>query len=108
VRLWRTLGIANRLIALGWLVIVVLAFASYLELRPTTASLIEMLVVLAVFAIPSLLLWVSADRIESAEPAWLRSVVLIELAFVVVFTLGLALVPLLVIFLLAGDGAEAP
>jgi hypothetical protein len=102
-RLWRTLGIANRVIGLIWLVIILAALGSYLADRPDPTRVVGFLAVMAVFALPSLLLWISAPMLIRGEPVWLRSVVLIELAFVVVFTFGLALVPLAFIFIAAGD-----
>jgi hypothetical protein len=104
IRLWRTLGIVNRLLAVGWLGILVLAAASYLRSRPDPSEVIPFFLVLLVFAIPSWLLWRSAPRLLSGEPAWLRTIVLLEVFLVIVFSLGLALVPIIAIFVLAGDG----
>jgi hypothetical protein len=104
-RLWRTLGIMNRLLAVIWLVFLLLTLASYLGRRPDTGTgtLLAFVAVMAVFAIPSLLLWVSTPGLTRGEPAWLRSVVLIELLVVVLVTFGIALVPLVLIFVLAGN-----
>jgi hypothetical protein len=102
-RLWRTLGIMNRLIAVIWLVILLAALGSYLADRPDPSRLVGFLAVMVVFAVPSLLLWGTAAGLLRGEPTWLRSVVLIEMMAVVFFTLGLALVPLALIFVLAGD-----
>jgi hypothetical protein len=102
-RLWRTLGIMNRLIALIWLVILLAALGSYLAVRADPSRLVGFIAVMVVFAVPSLLLWATAPGLMRGEPPWLRSVVLIEMLTVVFFTLGLALVPLALIFVLAGD-----
>ena len=102
-RLWRTLGIMNRLIAVIWLVILLAALGSYLGSRPEPSRLVTFIAVMAVFAVPSLLLWATAPGLLRGEPAWLRSVVLIEMLAVVFFTLGLALVPLVLIFVVSGD-----
>ena len=102
-RLWRTLGIMNRLIAVTWLVILLAALGSYMADRPDTSRLVGFVAVMVVFAVPSLLLWATAPGLLRGEPPWLRSVVLIEMLTVVFFTLGLALVPLALIFVLAGD-----
>ena len=56
-----------------------------------------------VFAIPALFLWRSAPALMRGDPPWLRSVVFIELMIIVIFTFGLALVPLALIFIFAGD-----
>jgi hypothetical protein len=101
-RLWRTLGIANRAIAVAWLVIVLAALASTLR-RPDPTTLVATVIVLALFALPSLVLWNSAPGLMRGDPVWLRSIVLIEMMVVVIATLGLALVPLLLIFVVAGD-----
>jgi len=102
-RLWRTLGLMNRLIAVIWLVILLAALGSYLADRPDPSRLVGFVAVMVVFAVPSLLLWNTAPALVRGEPPWLRSVVLIEMLTVVFFTLGLALVPLALIFVLAGD-----
>jgi hypothetical protein len=102
-RLWRTIGLANRIIALIWLAIVLASLASYLGRRPDPSSLVAVVVVILVFAIPAWFLWRSAPALLSGEPSWLRSVVLIELLVIVVFTFGLALVPLALIFIFAGN-----
>jgi hypothetical protein len=65
--------------------------------------MVGFLAVLVVFAVPSLLLWSTAPALVRGEPTWLRSVVLIEMLTVVFFTFGLALVPLALIFVLAGE-----
>jgi hypothetical protein len=101
-RLWRTLGIANRAIAVAWLVIVLAALASTLR-RPDPTTLVATVIVLALFGLPSLALWNSAPGLMRGDPVWLRSIVLIEMMVVVIATLGLALVPLLLIFVVAGD-----
>jgi hypothetical protein len=93
-RLWRTLGLANRIIALMWVAIVLGSLASYIVRRPDPTSLVGFAAVIAVFALPSLFLWMSAPRLLRGEPNWLR---------IVVFTFGLALVPLAVIFIFAAD-----
>ena len=105
-RLWRTLGIANRLAAIVWLAFVVAGLASFLEVRTNTEAVVPALLVIVLFAIPSLALWMSAPRLMTGDPPWLRTIVVLEWAVIVVFTFGLALVPLLVIFVLAGDGGE--
>ena len=102
-RLWRTLGLANRIIAVIWLAIVLASLASYLGRRPDPSSLVAVVAVLFVFAIPALFLWRSAPALLRGEPSWLRSVVFIELMVIVLFTFGLALVPLAVIFIFAGN-----
>jgi hypothetical protein len=102
-RLWRTLGIVNRMLALGWLAILVLAAVSYLRTRHDPGDVISFLLVLALFAIPSWLLWRSAAGILSGQPTWLRSIALLELVPLIVFSFGLALVPLILIFVLAGE-----
>jgi hypothetical protein len=102
-RLWRTLGLANRIIAVIWLAIVLASLTSYLGHRPDPSSLLAVVAVLIVFAIPALFLWRSAPALLRGEPSWLRSVVLIELIVIVLFTFGLALVPLAVIFIFAGN-----
>jgi hypothetical protein len=102
-RLWRTLGIMNRLLAVIWLVFLLAALASYLGRRPEPGALLAFVAVMAVFAIPSLLLWVSPAGLMRGEPAWLRTVVLIVLMVVVLGTFGIALVPLALIFVFAGD-----
>jgi hypothetical protein len=102
-RLWRTLGLANRIIAVMWLAIVLASLASYLGRRPDPSSLVAVVAVLVVFAIPALFLWRSGPALVRGEPSWLRSVVLIELTIIVLFTFGLALVPLALIFIFAGN-----
>ncbi len=102
-RLWRTLGIMNRLIAVIWLVILLAALGSYLASRPDAPRLVTFIAVMVVVAVPSLLLWATAPGLVRGEPAWLRSVVLIEMLTVVFFTFGLAIVPLVLIFVFAGD-----
>lgn len=102
-RLWRTLGLMNRLIAVIWLVLLLAALGSYLAARPDPPRLVAFVAVMVVFAVPSLLLWATAPALLRGEPTWLRSVVLIEMLAVVFFTFGLAVVPLSLIFVLAGD-----
>ncbi|MEA2632306.1 MAG: hypothetical protein QOE66_2525 [Chloroflexota bacterium] len=102
-RLWRTLGLANRIIAVMWIAILLAALASYLARRPDPSLVVGFVAVNLVFAIPALVLWRSAGGIVRGDPPWIRSVVFIELMIIVIFTFGLALVPLLLIFLFAGD-----
>ena len=93
----------NRLIAVIWLVILLAALGSYLADRPDQSRLVAFFAVMVVFAVPSLLLWATAPGLLRGEPTWLRSVVLIEMLAIVFFTFGLALVPLALIFVFAGD-----
>jgi hypothetical protein len=102
-RLWRTLGLANRIIAVMWIAILLASLASYLGRRGDPSTLVGFVVVMIVFAIPALFLWRSAPALMRGDPPWLRSVVFIELMIIVVFTFGLALVPLALIFIFAGD-----
>jgi hypothetical protein len=108
-RLWRTLGIANRTIAVLWLVFLLATLASYLGsrsggVRTDASALVGFVAVILLFALPSVFLWMSAPRLMRGEPSWLRSVVLLEYMVIVVFSFGLALVPLLFIYLASGDG----
>ena len=103
-RLWRTLGIANRAIAVAWLVIVLAALASTLRRPDPDDACRDRDVVLALFALSHP--WfcgTAAPGLMRGDPVWLRSIVLIEMMVVVIATLGLALVPLLLIFVVAGD-----
>jgi hypothetical protein len=102
-RLWRTLAILNRMLAVGWLTILVLAAFSYLRSRPAPTDLVSLLLGLALFAIPSWLLWRSARGILTGQPTWLRTIALLEVLVLVPATFGLALVPLIAIFVLVGE-----
>jgi hypothetical protein len=98
----------NRLLAVGWLALLIFSTASYLRSRePDVTTFLAFLAVMAVFAIPSWLLWRSAPGLISGQPSWLRSIVLLETIVVIFGSFGLALVPLIAIFVLAGDGSEA-
>ena len=106
-RFWRTISTGGRLLAILWLLImlgvvaVALIPAGY---RPPSSAIPGWLVVLTLyFVLPSLLLWVTSSRVMQGEPPWVRSVVLVEILVAIIFTFGLALVPLALIFVLAGD-----
>ena len=66
-RLWRTLGIMNRLIAVIWLVILLAALGTYLADRPDPSRLVGFIAVMVVFAVPSLLLWATAPGLCAAN-----------------------------------------
>ena len=102
-RLWRTLGIVNRMLAVGWLAILVLTAISYLRTRHDPGDVIAFLLGLALLAIPSWLLWRSAAGILAGQPTWLRTIALLEIMALILVTFGLALVPLIAIFVLAGE-----
>jgi hypothetical protein len=103
-RFWRTVSIGGRLFAVLWLLIMLGLVALFLETRPDRNAMFGWLGIMAVyFVLPSVILWVTSARVMEGEPTWVRSVALIELSLVVVLTLGLALVPLVLIFVFAGD-----
>jgi hypothetical protein len=102
-RLWRTLGLANRIVAVTWFAIILATFAAYIGSRPAPGTVVGFAAVIAVFALPSLILWLTAPRLMRGEPSWIRSLVLVEILVLVILTFGLALVPLLLIFFLVAD-----
>ena len=103
-RLWRTIAITNRLIAVFWLAFFVLGTAVAIGHRSGTAPSGEAYLMTLVIAglLPAAIAWLAAPGIEFGSPSILRPLALIEMLILIPLTLGLILVPIIVIFVFAG------
>ena len=106
-RIWRTIAIANRLLAVFWLVLTGIGTLAAISVAGTGASgdagiSDPVLGFVIAGVLPAAIAWLAAPGIESGMPPILRLFAIVEVAGLVVFTLGLILVPLLVIYLFAG------
>ena len=70
--LWRTLGLANRIIAVMWDRDPARIAGLVPRRRPDPSSLVGFVAVMFVFAIPALFLWRSAPGLMRGDPPWIR------------------------------------
>lgn len=107
-RFWRTIAIANRLLAVVWLAFFGLGTLLAVDRGGLVTNSVGAYVFgfVLVAVLPAILMWVAAGRLEAGSPL-LRLAAYVELAVLVVVTLGVILVPLILIYIFAGGRPEA-
>ncbi|HEX7473703.1 MAG TPA: hypothetical protein VF323_11530 [Candidatus Limnocylindrales bacterium] len=107
-RFWRTVAIANRVVALVWVGFFGLGVVLALTKGggPDTSAGAYLFAFVFAGLLPAAVLWWTADGLEAGSPL-LRLAAYVELAILVVVTLGLILVPLILIYVFAGDRPSA-
>ena len=106
-RVWRTIAVANRILAIAWVGFFALGTVLVLtggDVQDTSVGGYVFGFVVAGL-LPAALLWWTADGLEAGSPL-IRLAAIVEVAILVVVTLGLILVPLVLIYVFVGDEAS--